>query len=280
MPVSQISIRFLSFLSSLTRPTVSVKAVLLLKLLFSFFCCCCSIFWKDWCWQRLLNFKSLSSFSLTISDDGALTAVPEPLQGVPSLPELRELSAHLFMSAASSSASQLWSNKRRPNLGFPSTLKYWSVLPVFYWSNVFQSPGPDPVWADWGTCLGMANWYYLQLDGASSLFLPNTLVPRIPALQSLLLLEGRGPLAGTCIRAPEQSPGNNFSLHFQARCFAEDLSNFVVTPSSEITPYCCCIRWEVFPCGRLTYSPSQSTAMEKTKITCVQEVVQWLDCCS
>lgn len=72
----------------------------------------------------------------------------------------------------------------------------------------------------------MANWYHLQLDGASSLFLPNMLVPRIPALQ--LLLEGRGLLAGTCSRAPEKSPGNNFSLRFQAWCFAEDLSDFVV----------------------------------------------------
>lgn len=37
MPESRISICFLSLLSSLIRPTVSVKEVLLLKLLFSFF---------------------------------------------------------------------------------------------------------------------------------------------------------------------------------------------------------------------------------------------------
>lgn len=132
-------------------------------------------------------------------------------------------SAHPFRRAAWLSASKLWSNKGRPKLlGFHSTI-YWSTFllstgPMFSKAQCGQTVSPPG-----SICLGMANWYHLPLNGASSLFLPHTLVPGIPALQSLVLLEGRGP--------PEQSPGNNFSLHFQARCFAEVLSDFVVTPS-------------------------------------------------
>lgn len=103
------------------------------------------------------------------------------------------------------------------------------ALYCFLLVQCFPKPSVGRLLVPQGACLGTANWHHLPLDGASSLFLPNTPVPGIPALQPQL--EGRGPLAGTCSRAPEQSPGNNFSLHFQAGCFAEGLSDFVVTPS-------------------------------------------------
>lgn len=108
---------------------VSLDLQLLLKQIccwnfyLAFLFCCYCILWKDWCLQRLLSFKSLGFFSVTISDDGALTVATEPLQGVPDLPELSELSAHPFASAATSSAPKTWRNKGRPKpLGFPSTL--------------------------------------------------------------------------------------------------------------------------------------------------------------
>lgn len=117
----------------------------------------------------------------------------------------------------------LWAFTAHSDTG---ALHLFPTGPVFSKAQCGQTVSPPG-----GICLGMANWHHLPLDGASSLFLPNTPVPGISALQPQLLLEGRGPLAGTWSREPEQSPGNNFPLHFQAGCFAEGLSDFVVTPS-------------------------------------------------